>query len=899
MAKLKKNYNNLNEYLSGHKRKEGDEFTHTAIGNKAEGIYPGSYTIPLNEMDIFNKFYHTHVFKKGNDAYLTERHRDISPIVIDLDFRFKSNVTRKYTLDHIKRFLDIYREIISNLLEGVSENNLTAFVLEKPFARYITEKEITKDGLHIIFPFIITSPNLQYVARFKTITNPDAVKLFNNIGITNDISDIFDKSVISSNNWQMYGSRKPGNEAYELKVILDYNNKEIDLDTYSSRDLLGLLTVRNFNPEYKYNYSEEEVGKIEEILENMPQKYKVNSKSMNKTGTHHNNIKLKSPKNKKYTGDEELGIARKLAGALGVERAESFDSWIRVGWCLHNIDHRLIDEWREFSKQSDKFVEGECEREWNYMNSEGLGMGSLCRWAKEDDAIEYRNIMKDNLQKTLLESLSGTHNDIARVVYNMYKHDFVCVSISKKHWFHFKNHRWRRIDEAVTLRKLLSTKIIDKYLMLSSELSKKAADIQNTSKELLVESTTKITNIMLSLKKTPFKRSVVEECAELFYSDDFEEKLDANVNLIGFENGVYDLVNSEFREGYPEDYVSFSTSIYYTEFNKYDSEIQQVNLFLRQVLPIETVRQYMIRLISSFLSGKTGAEKFYIWTGVGGNGKSKILELFRNCFRDYCATLPVAIITQKRARAESASPALASTRGKRFVMLQEAEGDEQINVSLMKELTGGDIIKARKLHQDFFEFKPQFKPVLTCNILPEVNANDRGTWRRMRVVDFISIFKHNPDPNNPHEFMIDENLEEKLMVWKEAFMYILLEEYKKYKKEGIVEPTEVLNATRTYQYDNDNFSEFFDEYIVEVNKNKSDGITLTEIYTMYKDWYKKIKGKESGSPKRKDLKNNLIKKYGAPKFTTWFNITFKNTHFIEEEKSGGSNIEFEVENEIH
>ena len=85
-----------------------------------------------------------------------------------------------------------------------------------------------------------------------------------------------------------------------------------------------------------------------------------------------------------------------------------------------------------------------------------------------------------------------------------------------------------------------------------------------------------------------------------------------------------------------------------------------------------------------------------------------------------------------------------------------------------------------------------------------------------------------------------------------------------------------------------------------MNKNNSDGITLTEIYNMYKEWYKTIKGKESGAPKRKDLKNNLIKKYGAPKFTTWFNITFKNTHFIEEEKnkSGSSNLEFEVENEL-
>ena len=79
--------------------------------------------------------------------------------------------------------------------------------------------------------------------------------------------------------------------------------------------------------------------------------------------------------------------------------------------------------------------------------------------------------------------------------------------------------------------------------------------------------------------------------------------------------------------------------------------------------------------MSSFLSGKIAQEKFHIWTGEGGNGKSKLIELFRNGFGDYCCTLPVSIITQKRGRAEGATPAMAATKGKRFACLQEPEGD--------------------------------------------------------------------------------------------------------------------------------------------------------------------------------------------------------------------------------
>ncbi len=61
-------------------------------------------------------------------------------------------------------------------------------------------------------------------------------------------------------------------------------------------------------------------------------------------------------------------------------------------------------------------------------------------------------------------------------------------------------------------------------------------------------------------------------------------------------------------------------------------------------------------------------------------------------FGDYCCTLPVSLITQKRGRAEGATPALAQTKGKRFACFQEPEGDESINVGLMKELSGGDTL---------------------------------------------------------------------------------------------------------------------------------------------------------------------------------------------------------------
>ena len=67
----------------------------------------------------------------------------------------------------------------------------------------------------------------------------------------------------------------------------------------------------------------------------------------------------------------------------------------------------------------------------------------------------------------------------------------------------------------------------------------------------------------------------------------------------------------------------------------------------------------------------------------GGNGKSKIIELFENCFRDYCCKLPVTLLTQHRARAEACNPALVRTKGKRFACLQEPDKNEDFHVGCM------------------------------------------------------------------------------------------------------------------------------------------------------------------------------------------------------------------------
>ena len=115
------------------------------------------------------------------------------------------------------------------------------------------------------------------------------IKLFKEINCTNKVDDIFDKCVIDRNNWQMYGSRKPQHEAYRLTNVINYNYIFSDenspmslskqLEGTEEPDLLMLKTTKSSLPirsffdcylldisrKYVYNYSEDEISKIEEI----------------------------------------------------------------------------------------------------------------------------------------------------------------------------------------------------------------------------------------------------------------------------------------------------------------------------------------------------------------------------------------------------------------------------------------------------------------------------------------------------------------------------------------------------------------------------------------------------------------------------------------------------------
>jgi P4 family phage/plasmid primase-like protien len=396
------------------------------------------------------------------------------------------------------------------------------------------------------------------------------------------------------------------------------------------------------------------------------------------------------------------------------------------------------------------------------------------------------------------------------------------------------------------LRSLISTELVEDYRKLQKKIIEELDEDNNEEEAEKVRKN--IRKIISNLKCAPFKSQVMKECEEVFYDEQFLNRLDKNVYLIGFENGVYDLKEGKFRAGKPEDYMSMTTKYDYREFNEDDPEIAEVNEFLLKIFPDKRLRDFFIKKSAEELQGGNFTKTFVVMTGIGDNGKSITIELKEHAFGQYAIKLPTSLITGKRTQSSGATPELERMIGVRFAVLQEPDNKDVINIGMLKELTGNDTMYVRGLYKEGKEVKPMFKLVLVCNKLPRLPCDDPATWNRIRVLEFESRFPKNAsevpktfeDQLKKKVFPRDENMSEKLNEMKYPFMWMLTQEYKRLQRLKVREPDPdiVMKATLIYRENNDIFFQFVREKYVFDPTDKDAVLTIPLIYEVFKHWFR-------------------------------------------------------------
>lgn len=414
-------------------------------------------------------------------------------------------------------------------------------------------------------------------------------------------------------------------------------------------------------------------------------------------------------------------------------------------------------------------------------------------------------------------------------MYRLYGDIFVCSDCEKKVWYFFNEIKWCKENKSFNLRKRIIDNVFNKIENYRRQLIKEGA-----SEEI-------VKNYHNILSK--FGSGIPFNCLDLeFYNSKFDKIIDQNKDFIGFDNGVYDLTLKEFRKGRASDYISMSTNYEYIEYTSNDSVYKELLELICKILPNKAVREFTLKSMASCLDGFTRDENFYLWCGKhgsGGNGKSLLAELLLKTLGEYGCIAPVSLFTGKRESANSANSALVCIRNKRCVFMQEPAKTDQIQVDVMKSLTGGDTISARELNSSQIEFKVDAKFFMATNILPGLSGTDGGTSRRLKITEFTSVFVENPNPDNikrgVHEFKIDKELKSKITGYAPVFMSILLEYYTIYKEEGLKAPDSITKITKKFEEDNDIMKQFVDENI-SIGSPK-DIITREELKILYNKDY--------------------------------------------------------------
>ena len=886
--------------------------TNTRIRDDKHAVKGGSYSIPADEYGVFLNTYYRDIVAKSVPEYYTELQLcSNGPVLVDLDFHYSYEcVERYYTKDHIDDLVGAYLQQFAAMYQFVDDSQFSIYVLEKDAINRVQEKGITKDGIHLIIG-INTERKAQILLRKRML--PLLKEMWgDSLPIINTWEEVLDNSITTGQTgWQLYGSRKPGHEPYKLTYIyrIGYDTsdseftidcKDVRVSTVDIQRLLPELSAR-YDKHPRFFYKSGFIKDLDGVSDPSPRKQVArlapSSSSISKNTqylTIRNAEDLANAVQEFLDGlkdtEYELRELYEHTMALPVSYygAGSYSKWIRTGMSLANTDDRLFIVWLAFSAQSSEFRFQDITalyEKWQSIsgyNKTGLSSRSIMYWCRADALPKYKEIRKRSVNYMMEQTLGSyedidedakldrkgtTDYDIATILHHMFKDCYKCVSITNNIWYKYEEPRWIKIDAGTTLRKAISNElrqmyaaIATKYMEIRNAMTAEKDDAYKIKK--IQKFTEKLLSVCARLGSTNDKKNIMVEAKELFYDDKFMEKLDANPYLLCFNNGVVDFKDKVFRRAQPEDYLTKCTNIDYmpVDQEKHASIVAEIREFMHKLFPEKDIHDYMWEHLASTLIGVLPNQTWNMYIGDGQNGKSMLVEMMEHILGEYKGSVASNLITDRRTKIGGACPEIIGLKGLRYAVMQETQKGDRVNEGVMKQLTSGmDTIEGRGLYMANVEvFYPQFKMVLCSNYLMDIKSNDHGTWRRIRVVPFKSLFTDNPvndDPDKPFQFKIDLTLREKCKGWSEVFAAMLVDIA--YETQGYVKDCDaVLAASNAYRQSQDYIAEYMNDRVV-VDPNGQ--IRKTELSADFKDWYDATYGR--GAPNIKEVQAYMDKKY--------------------------------------
>lgn len=354
-------------------------------------------------------------------------------------------------------------------------------------------------------------------------------------------------------------------------------------------------------------------------------------------------------------------------------------------------------------------------------------------------------------------------------------------------------------------------------------------------------------------------------------------EVDQDPYLLNCENGTLNLRTLTLQEHDPADFITKSTGINYDP----GAEGKDWNSFLESSLPDHEVRGFLQRYVGLALIGTVREHVLGIMTGSGRNGKGVFVRALENALGDYVGPSTTDIFLRGKyadtaKRSAQDNDALMGLKGCRLAFVSELPQGSTMDEAAMKYLTGGDKIKAKYSHGRYEEFDPTHSFLLQTNHLPQVDADSKASWARIRVIPWEVSFEGRED-TGLGERLAQDTEREACLAWCVAG----LADY--WKRGGLDAPEKVLMSTHAYQADNDAFAKF----IAESAELDPEGFVIKDDFkALFDRWSRDNDADPLSGPKIKEkmlalpgVREGRKRPAGAPKNTSaraaWTGIRLK------------------------
>lgn len=337
-------------------------------------------------------------------------------------------------------------------------------------------------------------------------------------------------------------------------------------------------------------------------------------------------------------------------------------------------------------------------------------------------------------------------------------------------------------------------------------------------------------------------------------------EFDANPWALNVANGIIDLHTGELRNHDPAELHSKLVDIDHDP----AAAAPRFDQFLHEVFADDALIGLTRRYAGYSLTGDVREQIFLFCYGKGANGKSALLAILRSIAGDYGLQLDPAVLTDNGRDLHPTG--LTDLRGARLATTIETEGDRRMAEALVKQLTGGDPIRARRMRMDYFEFLPTHKLWFAGNHLPVIRGTDLGIWRRIALLPFEQTFEGDK---------ADTTLLTKLAGERPGILAWALRGCLEWQRDGLMVPERVKAATAEYRTSQNHLGRFLDECCV---LDEAADVTAAEIRGAYVDWCGsqgetpwtvQAVGRELGA---RGLDSTLK---GTPRARTWLGIRLR------------------------